>query len=129
MAHTPPTQAQIKSLLDTTYAKDAGYDAFIATANIVVDEDLAQSGLSDNRKTQIALFLAAHFATLTIEKGGVRGAEVGNTDQEFKYTTGAGYTQTRFGQQAITLDTSGTLARNAEPKMKAELRVVGGTAS
>ena len=107
------------------YADDADVSLYIEQATLMVDEDLAGFSLSDERLRLIELNLAAHFATLAIERGGFTyqksmSAEEGyaNDRKQIKLTS------TRFGQSAIVLDTSGTLANLNSPLGVAQFRVV-----
>ncbi len=122
---TDITSSEVHTLLNSVET-DVDLAAQIASADLVVTEDLADAGLSDARLRMITLYLAAHFATLTLEKGGLTYKEVGESVE--KYANGAGSEQgfnaTLWGQQAVAFDTSGTLALNARPAQKAELRVV-----
>lgn len=82
--------------------------AFIATANLLVEEDLVGKGLSEARLKEIEKYLSAHFATVT--SGEFKWRKVGDATDEFvKATMIAGLKGTTFGQQAVSLDTSGTL--------------------
>lgn len=101
--------------------------AQIDAANLIVTEDLAGSGLSDDRQRLISLYLAAHFATITLYNGGLTHLETGQSVEKYVGTTqfDQGLTRTNWGQQAVILDGTGTLAQNASPKLKAEFRVVG----
>lgn len=99
---------------------------FIQTANLVVSEELVGKGLSDARLKQIELYLAAHYGCLAGEKGGITREKVGESEigyrQDFK--SSPNLSMTRYGQQALALDTSGSLAKMDAPKGKAEFRVV-----
>ena len=94
---------------------------YLATAQLVVAEDLAEVTLTEDRKDQITLYMAAHFATLVIEKGGLIRDEMGESEQEYRRIPAGvlGYNATRFGQQALALDTSGILAANGSATHKA----------
>jgi hypothetical protein len=99
---------------------------FIETATLIVDEKLTGLGMSDERLKRIELYLAAHFAALTVERGAPRRLRQGETVEEFFQDIGPGFRQTRFGQQALLLDTSGVLGdiSTASGKPKAQFRVV-----
>lgn len=98
---------------------------FIELAYVLVDEHLADQGLSANVLCQIELFLAAHFFTLTEERGGLVRSAVGESSETYADIYKGGFKSTRFGQQAITLDTSGVLANlsstAANPKARLTL--------
>ncbi len=98
---------------------------FIETATLIVDEQLVSKGLSDARLKQIELYLAAHFVTLMEEKGSLVREDVGEARQSmWGVSLGTGLTMTRFGQQAIALDTSGTLSNMATISKSAQFRTV-----
>ena len=73
----------------------------------------------------IKCFLTAHSWAITNERGGIREQDMGNSRVEF--ATGTfnvdGLSLTRFGQQAIALDKTGTLAQQDPVKGQAVFRV------
>jgi len=98
----------------------------VKMATLIVDEDLASKGLTDARLEAIELNLAAHFAILGIERGGLTRYQVGESSESYKEGSNSdrGYILTRYGQQAISLDNSGTLVNQATPMKHAQFRVV-----
>lgn len=95
----------------------------IATATLIVTEQLSNAGLSEARLNLIATYLAAHFITLSNSPGGALiHTEVEGTVDKFA-NPGKGYEATIFGQQALALDTSTTLANNSANKGTAVFRV------
>ena len=116
------TAQEVKDLLGTLDNMD--FTEHVNAAGIVVEEDLVSSGLSDQRKKLVELFLAAHFATLALERGGLKSEEVGESVETYQTHQGDGYNSTRWGQQAMSLDESGILADNANPLPRAEFEVV-----
>lgn len=102
---------------------------FIKTGEVIVSEDLSGLGLSDDRLDQITKYLAAHFIILAVENGGLRRSRTGQQDESYLVPSSdrVGLASTRFGQQAIALDTTGTLAEQtvtAAGQRKAEFRVI-----
>ncbi len=97
---------------------------FIATASLIVTEDLANQGLSTGRLKQIELYLAAHFAAIKDEHGALMKSKTLNAEEQYGGSFTQGLNLTRYGQQAIVFDTSGVLAAMAEPNKRAEFRVV-----
>lgn len=100
---------------------------YIDAASAVADAKLTGKGLSEAVLTQIEIFLAAHFAVLAVERGGLRREVQGDSAQAYhniseKFT---GFKLTRFGLQAIALDTTGTLVADGAANLKAVFRVVG----
>ena len=112
--------AKVQKLLNV----DSDVSMFIESAQLIVSEDLANKGLSDQRLAEIGVYLAAHFGQLALYGGQIRSTSVdGATDKwagEFKQ----GFTLTAFGQQAMQLDTSKTLVSLAKLSLKPILRVM-----
>ena len=96
---------------------------FIATATLVVTEELADQGLSDDRLTQIELYLAAHFAALNDPR--MESEEIGGEyKSKVQGKTEMNLDATFYGQTAKLLDTSGTLAQLGAGLKKARLTVI-----
>lgn len=111
---------------DYEEVEEASLQGFIDAADLVVTEDLAGTTLSQERKDLINKYMAAHFTVVAIERGGLVRTKTGESTDTYREGSDSdrGYYLTRFGQQAVALDTSGTLALNASPTGKAEFRVV-----
>lgn len=137
MAIEPPALADVQILVDIPPGIDINplFETSQETAGLIVNEDLAASGLSDSRLSKIWLFLTCHYVLMTTERGGVTSSRTGDQSQETYGGASAfkqGLTSTRFGNQAIALDTSGTLSAmvaetNPESKNKQALFRVAGT--
>jgi len=84
---------------------------FIATASLIVAEEPKISALSASRRDQIVIYLAAHFAW-NADSNGLIMAEVTKTRETYRTFSdkSIGLATSRYGQMAIQLDTSGTLA-------------------
>lgn len=117
------TDAAVNVWMNTTLLV---YTTFITAANLIVEEDLVGEGLTEARLTQIENLLAAHFATLANEKGGIVRTSAGESAETYRSVKEAyqGLTSTRFGQMAIAMDTTGTLVNQMSGGKKAEFRVV-----
>lgn len=124
------TDSDVRALVVTLAAGD-DTAPFIATASVVADDLLSASGLSEDVLTQIEIFLAAHFAVLAVEKGGMRKETVGESSESYQTISERfkGFYLTRFGQQAVAMDTTGTLAAQGSASQKSQLRVVGSTSN
>lgn len=85
----------------------------IETASLIVDEELGSSALSEARLTQIELYLAAHFLSLTTTAGSLAAETLGDASERYHNIYAAGMRSTRFGQQVIMLDTTGRMAELA----------------
>ncbi len=114
------TSSEVKGLITTRF----DVDAFIATANLLVEESLVGQGLTDARLKTIELWLSAHFVAVAEERGALTGSDKGNSAETYEIIVGTGLNMTRFGQQAISLDTSGVLAEDAAIRKLAQFRVV-----
>ncbi len=100
------TSSEVDNLIKTNF----DVDAFIATANLMVDETLVGQGLSDARLTQIELWLSAHFTAVAEERGALTSSNKGDSEEDYEIKVGEGLNMTRFGQQVLMLDTTGLLA-------------------
>jgi hypothetical protein len=99
--------------------------AFLEMAALIVDEKLSAAGMSDARLKLVEVYLAAHFLTISEEKGGLTRSRMGNSEDWFSDVYTAGFGSTRFGQTAVSFDESGILAKMGSAKGKAEFRFVG----
>lgn len=101
------TIEDVKDIIDTEL-DDSRIERHMTTANVLVDSNLA-GRLSEEELTEIETWLAAHYIALTSErvakKEGAGGASI-----EYAGEFGAGLSATQYGQVAIALDASGTLA-------------------
>jgi hypothetical protein len=90
---------------------DVDLTLFISVATNLVDEELAtlDPALGDLRLHDIELFLAAHFATVSYSRIAQEG--VSSASERVQFAVGLNFNVTVFGQQALVLDTSGTLAK------------------
>ena len=118
------TPDEVKEVIKTTLENQVIKNSMIATANLVVDGNLLSYGHSTDLLRIIELYLAAHFVCLTEEKGGLVRSSTGDGAETYSDIYSEGLKSTRFGQQALALDTSGALARISTTTLKAELRVV-----
>lgn len=100
---------------------------YIEVADTIVTEELGSRGLSASRLKQIELYLAAHFAIVTLERGGLQQQRIGFQGPEDTYkqiqNKSEGFLSTRYGQQAVALDTSGRLGAMSKSAIKAQFKV------
>lgn len=107
MDFNPPiTDAEIKNLADLT---SADLSPFIAVAQTLVDSVLEDSGLSDSLIRTIGIYLSAHFAFL--KEGQVKSEKIGDSSTTYNLESGQGLSSTTFGQMAMMLDTTKSLAK------------------
>lgn len=113
------TNDEVDSIVDTK--RDT--TTFIETANLLVTEHLVGKGLTDKRLKLVELYLAAHFVTVTEEKGGLRTSTTSDAKDVYALQTGMGFSMTRYGQQAMAFDTSQIL-RSLDKQGPARFTVV-----
>ncbi len=118
------TAGQIKEVIETKIADSVIQASMIDTANLYVDTHLLSFGHSKDILEKIELYLAAHYVALTEERGSLRGGSFGDASEFLSDLYTEGFRATRFGQVALGLDTSGTLARLGQSTLKAEFKVV-----
>ncbi len=117
--------AAVKEVVTTDIADDVVTTNFIDTANLFVTTHLVPAaGHADPMLQKIELYLAAHFVALTEEQGGITRSKLGDADESFANVYEGGLKSTRFGLQALALDSSGILNAVANTMLKAEFRVV-----
>jgi hypothetical protein len=102
---------------------------FIDAAELLVNEELADSGLSSDRKRLITIYLAAHFACIALEKGGLVSKKIGDAQEVYQAFNSRnvqvlGLTATRYGQQAVLFDNTGTLGALSANPVKAQFKVM-----
>lgn len=102
------TADDVGNIIDTDLASTL-VNAFIMTANTIVDENLLNCGLSDALLVQIELWLAAHLVAIRDQ----REVRIDALQAEVEYHVpkfGMGLQSTMYGQMALALDKSGRLA-------------------
>lgn len=102
------TETDVKKV----YPTNADLSGFLQTANLVVTNQLTGKGLSTTTLDEITIYLTAHFATVGLNKGGLKSKKVGEATETYKVTgdDALGLRSTGYGQTAMLLDSSGTLA-------------------
>jgi hypothetical protein len=99
------TESDVRAIITTSVVS---LDVFIAQAALVVDEQLDGLGMTDARLKEIERFLAAHFIASSIDPQ-AKSESVGAVSATYEGQQGLGLQSTRYGQQAIAFDTTGTL--------------------
>lgn len=118
------TSEEVKILLDGL-AVNTDVSLFIEQANVLVDEEFAGTTLTEARLRLIELNLAAHYAVLAIERGGMSLRRMNDTEERYGMKADkAKLSSTRFGETAVSMDTTGKLSAMDSPKGVAEFRVV-----
>lgn len=103
------TASEVKEILDDSTLLDTIVEAFILGANAMVNTNLAGTTLSPEILKEIERWLSAHLISVTRErqakKEGAGGASI-----EYTGEWGEGLKGSSYGQMAMTLDSTGTLA-------------------
>lgn len=94
-----------------TELTEAQLSAFVNSAHYVIQNNLLSSGLSNDILTEIHKYLAAHFASLRDQR--LQAERVADVSYTYQGKTDMGLQATFYGQTALMLDTSGTLANLA----------------
>ena len=103
-------ESKVKSILETALSA-TDIQVYQGTASAIITDILDPTSLSIGTKTQIELWLTAHFIASTRE---VQLEEAGGGDGvEAKYQgrTSFGLSSTHYGQTAMMMDTTGNLKR------------------
>ena len=105
------TDDQVRSIINTSIED---LSAFITIADLILTEDLSDKGLSLARLKEIERWLAAHFVAMNEDSARKTGEAIGKSSIQFGGEYGLGLNHTRYGQQAIILDESGTLSSKVQ---------------
>ena len=118
------TDTEVKAIIDT----DRDTTPFIDVATNVVDTHVAPEESDATILKQVELYLAAHFTAITEERGGLLRSDIGDETREIVSDVyDKGLSMTRYGQMAMTLDTTGALTdlnNKASGKPSANFEVV-----
>ena len=117
------TSLEVKEIIVTDLVT---LDAFILSATVIVDQIEAGSSLSGAHLKEIERWLSAHFTALNSETAGRLTSEKAGDEYEAKFegSLGKGFESTVFGQQALSLDTSGYLKSVGGSKLRARFEVI-----
>lgn len=100
------TPAEVREIADIDVAV-TNLNPFILVANQLVTELCTASSLDDDRLKEIERWLSAHFACIRDPQRD--NEKAGSVGEKFQYKVDLGLNQTRYGQQAMLLDTSNAL--------------------
>ena len=116
----------VKEIVQTSLTDAVVLTNHIDTANLLVTTHLVGTTpvIADPLLKKIELYLAAHFVALTEERGSLTRSKMGDADESFANIFEQGYKSTRYGQTALALDSTGTLARVSQTDLKAAFRIV-----
>lgn len=117
------TDAELTEIIETDLSA-AQRAAFINSAFHLVEDQLTGKGLSADILGEIEKYLAAHFLSVRDQRAAREdiGSEYSVT---YQGKTDMGLQATHYGQMALTLDPSGTLARLSSSPKRAKFTVYG----
>jgi hypothetical protein len=120
----PVTVSDLNELVTGLSATQA--EIFIDSAHAIVDGKITSVGYAPRTVYLIELYLAAHFALQSTDSGGMISTKVGQSEERYSDPGSMlGIEKTRFGQQALSLDTLGILSDLAASNVKAIFKVYG----
>jgi hypothetical protein len=101
---------QVSDLIEIyeTELTEAQLGAFVNMAHYVIQAHLLDKGLGTEMLTQIHLNLAAHYASLRDQR--LKQMRLEGITEVYQGETGQGLKSTHYGQTAVELDSSGSLA-------------------
>ena len=109
---------QVMQIISTDLT-EAQIEAFINSANVLIDSVLLDRDLPAALLTEIELWLSAHFLSMRDQR--VKSERVDEYSATFQGETGMGLKATTYGQQALALDYSGTLENLGRSRAVIEL--------
>ena len=104
---------------------DAKITACITAANITVTNTCTSTSLSAAQLKEIERWFSAHLVCIMDPQ--LVSEEAMDAKDTYQQKIGLGLNQTRYGQQAMVLDTSGSLGKLGEKKITASLTVLNPT--
>ena len=110
------TVSEVLKIVITDSVSDEDIPAFQEIAELLVDEELGDTGQSDERLKKIELFLTAHFIRLKDKEP--KESVISESRDEFQGWTSSYWTMSHYGQHAIMLDTSQKLRRMQYPNLR-----------
>jgi hypothetical protein len=121
------TSAEVAAMAGLPEEAAGAITQSIPVAATLVDENI--SGLTEATMRSIELLLACHFSTVSWQKGPLAAVRIGEAQERYHDVYKGGFGSTSFGQQAMLVDTTGTLsamsAQADKPMRKAQFQVVG----
>ena len=106
MART--TAAAVKAIMKTNVT-EAQITPFVTDANNFVTATLGTSGLGSDLLASIEKWVCAHMVASTLDRQ-ISEGKGGSASAKFSGQYGANLSSTSYGQTAMVLDTTGTLA-------------------
>jgi hypothetical protein len=107
-------ESDVRAIFDTDL-DSTSLTAWIEIASEYVDDiAAADSSLSSTRLETLEKLITAHFASSQDQR--IQRADRNSASVTYQGETGEGFSGTKYGQQALALDPTGTLANSQKPK-------------
>lgn len=116
------TAAEVKEVIETEVT-DSVVEAYILYAATIVDDYLSDSSLTASALKEIERYLTAHAISVSTARQAI-GQEVGPVKQKFSDIFGTGFNSSTYGQMAMSLDSTGTLAELSSTKKRPVIKAV-----
>jgi hypothetical protein len=99
-----------------THDCNSDYEWALDDAKTLLTSAFAAASPAVPQKTQdiIVKYLAAHFITMQLERGGLTSQKIGESQESYGVKSGMGLNTSRYGQMAIQLDPTRALAKLAQ---------------
>ena len=117
------TVDKVIEILDDTSLEDAIIESFINGAYTFVTAQLSSKITNEDLLTEIERWVAAHMIASTRERT-AKEEQAGGAQIKYTGQWGTGLDGTSYGQMAVMLDTTGTLAALVQRKGKASMRAI-----
>ena len=85
----------------------------------MVNHNLTNKGFSEEYLAEIEKYLTAHL--IELRSGQIKKKKLGDAETEYTGTFSEGLSSTRFGQNVLVLDTTGTFDNLGKPKAELEV--------
>lgn len=109
------TEALVAAIIEVD--EDIGLSPFIIAANALVEDIAVDSGHTEERLTLIETWLAAHFYAMRDPSTIPTSERAGPVSASYQSAVALYLASSRYGQMALTLDSSGLLAAMSPTKV------------
>lgn len=115
------TATEVREIIEID--PDLDIDSFILAANLMVTAICTDSSLLDTQLKEIERWLSAHL--IAIREPRAMSRKAGPFSESYATKLALGLKVTRYGQQALIMDTSGALEAASEHRDDAEIKYMG----
>ena len=111
---------RVKAILEIAEYSEVNLTVDKVPAEILIEENLLDKGLSDKAINEIGAWLVCHYKAQTNSFAVVKEVIIGDEEEKYqgRNLASQGLPNTIYGQQAITLDRTNTLRNLPKPTPK-----------